>query len=175
MRLWLQMEWINQIAKHHSEWVRVVNTFGEQFYAEDVVQEVYIRLMNYSREEQCIVSGEINRAYMYYVLRNTYLIINRNYKPQFVSIDNAFGLAADNPNLLDAYKELEHSIDGEVAKWHWYDQRVWDIHREQQLSIRKIADKTKISSKSIFNTLKSCKHRLREAVQEQWDNYKENE
>ena len=47
----------SKVAKYHSEWVKVVNTFGEYFYAEDIVQEVYIRLLTYSREEQCIVDG----------------------------------------------------------------------------------------------------------------------
>jgi len=166
------MEWISKVAKYHSEWVKVVNTFGEYFYAEDIVQEVYIRLLTYSREEQCIVDGNVNRAYMYYVLRNTYLLVNRNQKPTFVSIDHAFGVAADSDHLLHAYKQLEDSIESEVAKWHWYDQIVWGRHRNMNLSIRKIADKTKISSKSIFNTLKSCKQRIKEAAQDEWDNYK---
>ena len=169
------MEWITKVARYHTEWVQVVNTFGEYFYAEDVVQEVYIRLINYSREEQCIVDGNINKAYMYYVLRNTYLLLNRNYKPTFVSIDNAFGIAADSEQILYAYKQLEDSIDSEVAKWHWYDQIVWGRHRDMNLSIRKIADKTKISSKSIFNTLKSCKQRIREAAQDEWENYIQHE
>lgn len=169
------MHWISNIAKHHNEWVRVVNTFGELFYAEDIVQEVYIRLITYSKEEVCILNGDINRAYMYYVLRNTYLLMNRGNKPTYVSIDNAFNLAANSDTILEAYKELENSIDSEVARWHWYDQRVWEVHRDKGMSIRQIANQSKISSKSIFTTLKACKTRIKEATQDQWDNYKYHE
>ena len=33
------MKWLGIVAKHHKEYVSIVNGFGEHFYAEDIVQK----------------------------------------------------------------------------------------------------------------------------------------
>jgi len=33
------MEWLKDVAKDHKEWVKLVKSFGEDFFAEDIVQE----------------------------------------------------------------------------------------------------------------------------------------
>ena len=43
------MKWLNIVAKHHKEYVRIVESFGEYFYAEDIVQEAYERAIRYRR------------------------------------------------------------------------------------------------------------------------------
>ena len=40
------MKWLELVAKDHKEYVKVVQNFGEYFYAEDIVQEAYIRIYN---------------------------------------------------------------------------------------------------------------------------------
>ena len=32
--------WISEVVRHHNKWVKIVYTFGEDFYAEDIVQEM---------------------------------------------------------------------------------------------------------------------------------------
>ena len=39
-------ESIEKVAKFHKEYVKTVKGFGEEFYAEDLVQEMYIRFLN---------------------------------------------------------------------------------------------------------------------------------
>ena len=171
------MNWIDSIAKNHSEWVKIVNSFGEHFYADDIVQEAYIRLMNYSTEDKVIINGEINKTYMYFLLRNTYLIMNRANKPVITSLEFASNVKdhEDVSEQLTAYQKIQDKIDKEVKSWHWYDQKLWHIYRESAMSIRKIAGETKISSKSIFVTLKHCKERIKVAVGEDYEDYINNE
>lgn len=168
------MEWITKIAKHHSEWVKIVNSFGEDFYAEDIVQEVYLRIMSYCSEEQVIIDGQVNRPYIYFVLRNTYLMMNRGQKPIITSMDQAYNIKApeDIIDITEAYLKIQDKINKEVNAWHWYDQKLWNIYRESGMSIRKIAKETTISPKSIFVTLKHCKERINTAVGEDWIDYK---
>lgn len=167
------MKWLNQIAGNHNEWVSIVRSFGEDLYAEDIVQECYIRLLNYSSEEQMIIDGNVNNAYMYFVLRNTYLLMHRGHKPSITPIEQAYSVKADEDgkDRIDAYIKIEEKIQQEVSTWHWYDQKLWKIYRESAMSIRKIAKETNISSKSIFVTLKHCKERIKVAVGEDYQDY----
>ena len=167
------MEWLTKVAKEHKEWVSIVRSFGEDLYCEDIVQEVYIRLLKYSREEKVIVNGQVHRPYMYFVLRNTFLLMQRGDKPTFTPIDQAYGLKSheDITDKTIAYQKIQDKIQEEVSGWHWYDQKLWSIYRESAMSIRKIAGETKISSKSIFVTLKHCKERIKVAVGEDYEDY----
>ena len=80
------MEWLNKVAKHHKDWVKIVNSFGEYFFAEDIVQETYIMLMKWSSEEKLFKDEQINKAYMYFALKNTFLQhLNKNNKIKFIS------------------------------------------------------------------------------------------
>ncbi|MFZ9455306.1 MAG: hypothetical protein ACO27Q_08750, partial [Bacteroidia bacterium] len=68
------MEWVSVVAKDHKELVKLVKTFGEDFYAEDIVQEAYLRLYRYCKPENVIQNGQVNKGFMYFVLRNLYLL-----------------------------------------------------------------------------------------------------
>mgnify|MGYP000102787553 FL=1 len=35
-------DWLEIVARQHKEWIRIVNGFGEDDYAEDIVQESYL-------------------------------------------------------------------------------------------------------------------------------------
>tara|TARA_R110000787_G_scaffold42097_1_gene103510 strand:+ start:1928 stop:2068 length:141 start_codon:yes stop_codon:yes gene_type:complete len=35
-------DWLNIVARQHEDWIKIVNSFGEFNYAEDIVQEAYI-------------------------------------------------------------------------------------------------------------------------------------
>ena len=68
------MEWLKIVAKDHKEWVKLVQSFGEDFFAEDIVQESYLRLHKYCKPENIIQDGQVNKGFMYFVLRNLYLL-----------------------------------------------------------------------------------------------------
>jgi DNA-directed RNA polymerase specialized sigma24 family protein len=165
--------WVTKVVKHHDEWVKIVNSFGEDFYAEDIVQEVYLRIMSYCSESQLIVNDQVNKPYMYFVLRNTFLIMHRGYKPTMTSIDQAYNIRAheDITAMTEAYLKIQDKIDQEVNSWHWYDQKVWHIYRDTGMSIRKLAKETTISPKSLFVTLKHCKNRIHNSLNEDYQDY----
>ena len=47
-------QWLEVVAKQHKEWIRIVNSFGEYDYAEDIVQEMYIVLHKYADPNKII-------------------------------------------------------------------------------------------------------------------------
>jgi len=46
------MNWLKEVAKFHADYLRIVQSYGEDFYAEDIVQEMYIRLHKYADRER---------------------------------------------------------------------------------------------------------------------------
>jgi len=169
------MKWLNIVAKHHQEYVRIVESFGEYFYAEDIVQESYLRMLKYCKPEAIITNGSVNKSYVYFVLRNMYLDFQKEKtKHPKVSIEEVGQLAHEDTQLAkhEAYEEILKYINNEVQTWHWYDQMLFDLYKRTGKSIRDLSAETKISTKSIFQTLKHCKERLKENVGEDYEDYK---
>jgi DNA-directed RNA polymerase specialized sigma24 family protein len=42
------------LSKHHKEWLNIVRLFGENEFAEDVVQDVYLKIDQYNYYERII-------------------------------------------------------------------------------------------------------------------------
>ncbi len=66
------------------------------------------------------------------------------------------------------YNEFVTLVDDHINNWRWYDKTLFRLYRDTDMSIRKIADETKISWVSIYNTLKKCKEELRELFDEDY-------
>jgi RNA polymerase sigma factor (sigma-70 family) len=169
-----KLEWLNKVAKHHKDWVKIVNSFGEYFFAEDIVQETYIMLMKWSSEEKLFKDEQINKAYMYFALKNTFLQhLNKNNKIKFISIEDAVNLQEENnEEENNAYNDLLNNIDLECNTWHWYDKQLFELYKNTNKSLRQISAETNISVTSIFNTVKTCKRRIKNNVGEDYEDFK---
>jgi predicted DNA-binding protein YlxM (UPF0122 family) len=71
-----------------------------------------------------------------------------------------------------AYGALLELMDKEIATWHYYDQMLFEVYKNTDLSIRDISKETTISVSSIFNTLKNCKNKLKKSLNEDYEDYK---
>lgn len=168
------MDWINKVAKHHREWVRIVNSFGEYFFAEDIVQETYLMLMKWSNEDKLFNDGKINKTYIWLSLRNTFLMhLRKSSKLNKVNLDTINSLQQDCSEELkhESYSKMLDLIDNEIETWHWYDQKLFNLYKDTDLSMREIGKETTISVTSIFHTLKDCKTRIKEVVGETYEDY----
>ena len=168
--------WLELVAKQHKEWIRVVNSFGEYDYAEDVVQEAYIALYKYADENKVIKNGKVVRGYIFFTIRSIYYqYYNTKRKVQKVSIDDPeFRLQIPYDTQMDeqvAFNKICTLIDKELEGWHWYDAKLFKLYRDTDLSIRKIARETNISWVSIFNTLKNAKTVIRDKFSEDYLDY----
>ena len=59
-----------------------------------------------------------------------------------------------------------------MENFNWYDRKLWKLYSQTDMSIRKIAAETTISWVSIFNSLKNIKNKLKEALHEDYEDYK---
>ena len=172
-----KLDWLGVVAKQHKEWIRIINSFGEYDYAEDLVQEFYITLYKYANKEKGIRNGSVSRGYCFFTLRSLYYQYYNNKKKinKFSIDDLEFTYQiADDPQMDEqvAFHKICTMIDEKLNSLHWYDKKLFTIYKDTHLSIRKLAAETKISWVSIFNTLKHIKQEIKKEYLEDWQDYK---
>jgi DNA-directed RNA polymerase specialized sigma24 family protein len=166
------MELLNEISKQHNEWLKIVRTFGCEF-PEDVVQDAYLRIHKYGNADKLIINGEINKLIMWTILRNVSHDTNKANRIEFISLEDVWNIQDTSEDLdkHEALSKVDKLIELESLTWHHYDKMLFDLYRKTELSMREIAEATKIHYTSIFHTLKRCKQRLQEAVGEDYQDY----
>ena len=165
------MDKLTILTKHHKDWVKIVNTFGEYFFADDIVQETYLKILRLNHIDK-IVTTTVNRSMMWLVIRSVYIDHLRLQKHEKVNLDSIYSLSSqDSVESQKALNRIDELIEEEISNWEFYDKKLFDIYRNKDLSIREIAEKTDIDYSSIFRTLKRCKKRLQGAVGEDYKDY----
>ena len=179
--------WLEEVAKHHKEWVKIAKNLGAKDYAEDIVQESYIKLHQYSSESKIFYEGKISKGYMYFVIRSVFLsYINSKNKVHKIQIEEFYKdkdfneieikhldkfISNDNLEKEDAFWRLCEKMDNELNTWHWYDKSIYELYRDTDLSIRGMAKETKISSVNIFHTLKKGKNIMKDKFKEDYEDF----
>lgn len=166
---------LSEIAKLHNTWVNTVKGLGEKDYAEDIVQEMYIKVHKYTSPEKIFnKDGSLKKGYIFFVLKS----ILHDYrdaksKVRKESLDVVSYKLTDEPNFFEsAYEVFLDKMDDEIDSWHWYDAQLFNLYKSEykrELSLRKIAKGTGISWVSIHNTIKRCREKLVDKLQEDWE------
>lgn len=164
-----QTNWLNIVAKEHKFFVDVVRSFGEQVYAEDIVQEMYLRIHKYTNPEKIIKNGEVNKGFIWFVLRNIYVdYCKQKSRIQKIEINETILAVDESDKKTKAIDENYYKIEKEIDSWHWYDSKLFRLYRDSGMSMREIEQATKISLTSIFHTIKNCKARINVALKNEY-------
>jgi hypothetical protein len=141
---------MDKIYSRHKHWIKMVEGFGEKNYAEDIVQEAYIK----------VYGKQINEAYFYFTLRSLTMDLHRK-KVEKVEIteDVEFLLKEDNyqEELLEFIKPYMDYIN----TWDWYDKKMYLIYINSKISMRKMAKESGIPLMNIFQTIQRCKLKIK--------------
>ena len=71
------------------------------------------------------------------------------------------------------FDNLMDKIESIVTNWYWYDKKMWEIYFHKNMSMREISDQTKISLKSIFDTLSYAKKEVKKRTENLYRKYKD--
>jgi len=170
--------WLEKVAEHHNEWIKIIHSFGEYDYAQDLVQETYITLWKYASAEKIIdVNGNVRKGYVYFTLKSLYYqYYNKKKKITKVPIDGCWELFDDsNVEEHKAYNDICMLIDDELENWHWYDRKLFKLYRDTDMSMRDISSETNISLISIFHSIKNYKEILNTKFQKDYQDYINND
>jgi len=196
----LNLYWLSKIlnilAKRHTEWLRMASSFKiNNEDANEIVQEMYIRMHDYTKDIERIMYNEkeINTFYIYITMRNIYyskfLQFGKSVKNKKIFLFSEFNrddiyklyedVVEDYNDFIDNYEkkvkleELFDVIDKEIDDWYWYDKKLTRLYFNTKMSMRDISKETKISLSSIFNTLTNAKEKIRKKAKEHYKKYKE--
>lgn len=147
--------------KRHKNWIEIVESFGcNRDTAEDLVQEMYIRLDRLTKSGSDITyNNDINYFYVFRMLYTMFLDLRKKeIKTTFVDLSEISNLESnDTFEQIDYEKEYE-VINKALEELYWYDRKVFEII-DQGVSISSLSRKTSISYASLYNTYrKVLKH-----------------
>jgi RNA polymerase sigma factor (sigma-70 family) len=139
---------LKEICKQHQRWINTVKQFGITDFAEDVVQEAYLK---------CIEKETVNEAYFYLTLRSLSMDLHRKQK-QIIKV------SIDEVNIITEIEE-HNEVLNLVNDFHWFDKEVFFLYYDNKMSMRKIAEETGISLSTIFKTIQTCNLKIKKEWQ----------
>ena len=173
------MEWIIKVQTKHNDFVEIIRGLGEHFYAEDIVQEFYIKLMKYAKVEDAIKDGEPNMPFLYRVLKNLFLDFKKEKQKaaQVIVYDKSLSVNYDYYEPSDS-DNLKADIIKEMNNWQYFDNELFklytgikDDNRSNPLTMRQISEGSDISTKTIFYSIKRCKKKIQDKFRDKYYEY----
>jgi DNA-directed RNA polymerase specialized sigma24 family protein len=147
------------IAKKHTTWVDIVKSFGcTKETAEDLVQEMYIKIYKYLEKggNNIQYKDEINYYFIFKALNSVFIDFKRKTKNiKMVEIENI------EINYSDVdYDTSYEKITNALSKMYWYDRKVFEIINEGE-SVAEFSRKSMIPYYSLYNTYHKVKKELK--------------
>jgi RNA polymerase sigma factor (sigma-70 family) len=152
-------------------------TNGSYEVASDIVQMVFVRLLEMELEGRTNFYDEDDSLNFFYVYRsciNTALKYQRaKRKVNKVSLEDLpfeSPLYQPYPEEREAMEKLISYMEEEIEDFRWYDKKMLRIHMDG-LSMNKLHKETDIGLTSIKNTIKNGKAKIYDKLREDWDDY----
>lgn len=164
-RLLSMIKQIEVIAKKHKDWVNITQSFGAKTEAEDIVQEMYLRLDKYIKPDQ-----KISTSFVWITLRNIYFDFLKKETITF-ELDNTVSDAVFDAESIIAYRELNKRLRDGLNNIDWFDKMLFEIYVTSGKSMRQLSKDTGISLSCIFYTTNRTKKMLRSLLIEDYQDY----
>ena len=172
--------------KHHSEYIEMAkaiagNNFKVKNYAEDYVQEAYIRLARFDNLYDKVISkkNKVSKGYMFFTLRS--IIIN-DLKlvrvPKYTFIGDEYDME-EKYMLEDTGVDIDVLLNSAIEdKMHealvnnlpWFDVQLFETYFSENISYKELAERTGIGIQTIYLSIKKSKLTI---ARELWEDYQD--
>ena len=166
------------LAVRHREWVDMARAVGcPEPYAEDVVQDVYLRLFKYKDniyDKLILPDDEVNTFYMFVSIRNMVRTMMKN-EGVYINYEEFYYEEADglaDMQMEEAFNKLIVKMRNEANSWGRYHSKLFNVYYMTDFSMRDIADGTGISLTHIYNNLKTYKKIIIDKYKEDYEDFK---
>lgn len=148
------------ISQQHNKWISIVRSFGMNNYAEDIVQNMYVKIHKWNgKYDNSIMYNEteINEYFIFKVLRNLFLDYHKTKKPVFSEFYDPS--ISDISNYISKYEYQQQLqlIKDEIKSWHLYDQKIYELIFLENKSMLELSKVTGIDYYSIYRSVKKIK------------------
>lgn len=159
---------LEKLYEHHSLFIEMAKVFSKTD-AEDIVQETYIKLHQYSSYEKCFTNDKLNKGYIFITIRSVFVSQFYN-KNKSIELTENIELDEFNEHEEIDWYNFRTKCEAEVNSWDMYDKKLFSLYRDSGMSMRKLAQETGISFVSIFHSLKECKKKLKNKFEQDYKN-----
>lgn len=153
------------IAKDHNKWLRISKSFGLGNDAEDLVQDMYLKINDWKgKYDKTLMfnENEVNHYFIFRVLRNLFLDKCKK-KNINVSMQEYFEPTANYSSF--EYKEQLDVIQEEIKSWHLYDRKIYELIYVEGYSMLELSKLTGIDYYSIYRTKNKIEKLLKNKMQ----------
>jgi len=153
------------IAKDHKKWLRIVKSFGLTDDAEDLVQDMYIKVNEWNgKYDKTLMFNktEVNHYFIFRVLRNMFLDKCKK-KNIETNIEDYHEPKANS--LSFEYIEQLDVIQDEIKSWHLYDRKIYELIYVEGYSMLELSKLTGIDYYSIYRTKNKIEKLLKDKMQ----------
>ena len=176
---------IQKIAKHHKEFVNAAKSlYGNnqeiRNYAEDYIQEVYIKLARYDDLHDKVIKpdGSVSKGYVFFCMRSVILnalgkkkvikyshegdlfdLEDRFVRGDFQKINGIDKIILEERDLTTVAREQIEDLMHKVAKdeSHWFDYNLFKTYLDTGKSFRVLAQETGLGIQTIYLSIKKTK------------------
>lgn len=167
------MNLLDKLAERDADWLRMSQSFGlEVDSARELVQEMYVHLYDKTTYDKIKYGDDdVNTFFVYVTLRNLYYDKQRK-KVSFSELPSSIEYEQDIRNKK-TLENLLSDLAETIEDMHWYDQKIFEIYYGDGETIRELSEGSRISSSSIFNTIKNVRKKIQKKHQAKYQAYKE--
>ena len=171
------MKLLDKLAERDTDWLVMAQSFGlNKDSARDLVQEMYVHLYEKTTYEKIKYGDDdVNTFFVYVTLRNLYYDQQRK-KARSVSATDPIDINIQEEQETrnkETLEELLNDIAITIENMHWYDQKIFEIYYGDGETIRELSEGSRISSSSIFNTIKNVRKKIQKKHKAKYQAYKE--
>ena len=155
---------IEDIYKKHQVWVDIVCSFGcNKDTAEDIVQEMYIKILKKLNNGLNIDFGnnDYNYYYIFKTLKSLFYDLKR--KEKNINIINIDEIKTSHIESSVNYNNSYSIIQKKLKNMYWYNRKIYEIIEGGE-SIAKLSRKTGIAYHSLYNTYREVKKSLKKLL-----------
>lgn len=155
------MNIIEKLFLKHKTWCQIVRTFGcNNETAEDIVQEMYIKLLKKINNGLDITynDDDVNYYYVFKTLKSLFLDLKRREKNiEIVGLE--FVLEIESGIEPIGFEQKYNDVQNELNDMYWYDQKIYQLI-DDGVSISELSRQTLIPYYSLYNTFRKVKNKL---------------
>jgi len=154
---------IHKLYMKHPTWVLMAERMTPLFYsltAEDVVQEVYLKIFEELKKNKLkistiIVDDKVKYSIVYLRIRNIVVDMMRSEKqtlPINIQIED---------KQVESEAEFYEKIDNVINGFDWFHKKLFTLYTKKYQSIRDLSKDTKISYMTVWRHVEKCKNEIR--------------
>lgn len=173
--------------KHHNEYIKMAkaianNNYNVRNFAEDFVQEAYMRLLRYDDLYDKLITkkGKVSKGYVFFTLRS--IIVNdikKKSSPKWNFLGDQYDFEEKYSHVDEGRNRTEATMDLLETKMlsilkervQWFDYQLFTTYLNKRKSFKTIAEESGLGVRTIYLSIKKSKLTIAEALYEDYQDF----